>query len=99
MKLYVCYGTFMRTPRPGGHPCGNAYHGLKEAGHDPEVVRTYGFGPLPGFLNFTRREVKRLTGNYWVPVLLTDQGEVVQGSRRIMDWAQANPATAGTASP
>ncbi len=29
-----------------------------------------------------RREVKRLTGNYWVPVLVTDDGEVIQGSRR-----------------
>jgi hypothetical protein len=39
-----------------------------------------------------RREVKRLTGNYWVPVLVADDGEVVQGSRQIVDWARANPA-------
>ena len=31
MKLYVCYGTF-NTPRPGGHPCANAYHALTDAG-------------------------------------------------------------------
>jgi len=42
MKLYVCWGTF-QTPRPGGHPCGNAHKALVAAGHDPEVVRTYGF--------------------------------------------------------
>jgi len=101
VKLYVCYGTFRPAPRPGGHPCGNAYHSLKDAGYEPEVVRTYGLGLLPGFLNWTRREVKRLTGNYWVPVLLTDQGEVIQGSRKIMDWAKTNPptASAGTTSP
>jgi hypothetical protein len=93
VKLYVCYGTFKYAPRPGGHPCGNAYHALKEAGYDPDVTRTYGFGPLPGLLNWTRREVKRLTGNYWVPVLMTDQGEVIQGSRKIMDWVKANPST------
>jgi hypothetical protein len=100
MKLYVCYGTWKPAPRPGGHPCGNAYHALKDAGYEPDVVRTYGLGPLPGFLNWTRREVKRLTGNYWVPVLLTDQGEVIQSSRKIMDWAKANPrtASAGTTS-
>jgi len=42
MKLYVCWGTF-QTPRPGGHPCANAHKALVAAGHDPEVVRTYGF--------------------------------------------------------
>ena len=26
MKLYVCYGTWKPAPRPGGHPCGTAYH-------------------------------------------------------------------------
>jgi len=38
MKLYVCWGTFP-SPRPGGHPCGNAYKALREAGHDPARVR------------------------------------------------------------
>ena len=38
MKLYVCWGTFKNPLRPGGHPCGNAYHALKDAGHDPEVL-------------------------------------------------------------
>src|SRR5437764_4703313 len=71
MKIYVCYGTFKVPARPGGHPCGNAYHALVEAGHRPEVVRSYGLGLLPDALNQTagRREVKRLTGNSWVPVL------------------------------
>ena len=59
MKLYVCWGTFS-TPRPGGHPCANAYHALKDAGHDPEVIKSYGFAPLPGVFNQTRgrREVQ-----------------------------------------
>jgi hypothetical protein len=99
MKLYVCYGTFKPAPRPGGHPCGNAYHALKDAGHDPEVVKAYGLGLLPSIGNRTRgrQEVKRLTGNYWVPVLVTDDQTVIQGSKEIMDWARANPATAGAA--
>ena len=96
MKLYVCYGTFTTTPRPGGHPCGNAYRALKGAGHDPEVIRTYGSGFLPEIFNRTpgRREVKRLTGNTWVPVLVTDEDEVIQGSQKIIDWAHAHPAVA-----
>ena len=50
MKLYVCYGTWKPAPRPGGHPCGNAYHALKDAGYEPEVKRSYGLGPFPSAL-------------------------------------------------
>lgn len=93
MKLYVCYGTFNKTPRPGGHPCGNAYDALRRAGHDPEVVKAYGLGVLPGIFNMTkgRREVKRLTGSYSVPVLVTDDGEAVADSKKIVAWAEAHP--------
>ena len=92
MKLYVCWGTFP-SPRPGGHPCGNAYRALKEAGHDPEVIKSYGLGPLPAFLNNTRgrREVKELTGQSWVPVLVTDDGEAIHDSKKIVEWAKAHP--------
>ena len=99
MKLFVCYGTWKPAPRPGGHPCGNAYHALRDAGYDPEVHRCYGLGVLPGFMNVTpgRREVMRLTGSHWVPVLITDDGEAVSGSKKIMDWAADHPAAQGAA--
>src|ERR671916_823848 len=99
MKLYVCYGTWTRAPRPGGHPCGNADRALREAGHDPEVVKAYGLGMLPGIFNRTsgRQEVKRKTGSYMVPMLETDDGQVVLGSQEIVDWAKAPPASAGAA--
>ena len=42
-----------------------------------------------------RREVKRLTGNYRVPVMVGDDGTVVQGSKRIAEWAQVHPAHVG----
>lgn len=98
MKLYVCYGTFKAAPRPGGHPCGAAYHALRDAGHDPEVVKAYGLAGVP-LINRTagRREVKELTGSETVPVLVTDTGEVVNESQRIIEWARANPA--GAAAP
>jgi Glutathione S-transferase, N-terminal domain len=97
MKLYVCYGTFKFAPRPGGHPCGNAYHALKDAGYSPDVVKSYGWGILPDAFNETkgRKEVEQLTGNRWVPTLVTDDGTVVQGSHEIVDWAKANPAGSG----
>jgi Glutathione S-transferase, N-terminal domain len=93
VKLYVCWGTFP-TPRPGGHPCRNAHEALRRAGHRPEVVLSYGLGVLPDFLNQTRgrREVKELTGNNWVPALVLDDGTVIDGSREIVAWAEANPA-------
>jgi hypothetical protein len=89
VKLHVCYGTFP-TPRPGGHPCRNAYQALKDAGHDPEVKRVYGaaFGPLkemPG-----RKRVREMTGQSWVPVLELED-TTIAGSDRIVEWAQANP--------
>ena len=97
MKLYVCWGTWKRAPRPGGHPCGNAYHALREAGHDLEVIRAYGLGILPDTpFNRTsgRAEAKRLTGSSMVPVLVTDDGEVVADSKNIVAWAEENPARA-----
>lgn len=96
MKLYVCWGTFPNPLRPGGHPCGNAYHALKDAGYEPEVIRSYGLMLLPDKpFNETagRREAKRLTGSSTVPVLVTDDGEVINESKKIVAWAKANPAT------
>ena len=94
MKLYVCWGTFP-APRPGGHPCRNAYQALTEAGHRPELVKSYGFGLLPDKpFNQTagRRRAKELTGDAWVPVLELDDGTAISGSQRIVEWAAANPA-------
>jgi Glutathione S-transferase, N-terminal domain len=94
MKLYVCWGTF-QTPRPGGHPCHNAYEALKEAGWDPQLKKVYGLGVLGSALNPLRREVRELTGQNIVPVLVTDDGEVIQDSKRIIEWASQNPAASG----
>jgi hypothetical protein len=97
MKLYVCWGTFPVPARPGGHPCANAYHALRDAGHDPEVVRSYGLALLPDTpFNATagRRRAKELTGKSTVPVLELDDGTAIGGSKEIVAWAQANPAAA-----
>lgn len=98
MKLYVCWGTFPvpwprrdRTWRPSGHPCKIAHDALKQAGHSPEVVKSYGLAPLPDITN-GRKEVRRMTGESFVPVLVLDHGEVIQDSRNIAAWARDNPA-------
>jgi hypothetical protein len=91
VELYVCWGTFP-APRPGGHPCRNAHEALGDAGWHPDVRKTYGFGPLPHALTPRRGKVRELTGQNWVPVLVTDDGEVIRDSRNIVAWAKANPA-------
>jgi hypothetical protein len=99
MKLYVCWGTFP-SPRPGGHPCRNAYEALREAGHDPEVVLAYGLALLPDQpFNATagRKRAKRLTGKSTVPVLELDDGTAIYDSKKIIAWARANPAVPAAA--
>ena len=88
MKLYVCWGTF-QIPGARSHPCRNAHQALEAAGHDPEVIRARGFGALPDITR-GRKEVKQLSGQSWVPLLVTDEGEIVQGSDAIVTWAGAN---------
>ena len=94
MKLYVCYGTFPTPLLPGAHPCRTAYVALRRAGHEPKLERTGGAAMLP-FIPFNltpgRLKVRSLTGRLEVPVLVTDDGEVVQGSKEIAEWAQKNP--------
>ena len=93
MKLYICWGTF-QTLRPGGHPCANAHKALVEAGYEPEVVKVRGLGVGPGFLQVTtdgRREVEELSGSKVVPVLVTDDGEVIGDSSQIAEWARDHP--------
>ena len=92
MKLYVCWGTF-QTFGPG-HPCRNALDALRAAGHEPRMVRSYGWGLLPAAFNRSegRRLARRATGRSWLPLLETATGEVVAGSERIAEWAAAHPA-------
>jgi hypothetical protein len=63
---------------------------LKDAGHAPEVVRTYGFAALPDVTS-GRKEVRRLTGESFVPVLILNDGVVIQDSKNIVAWARDNP--------
>jgi hypothetical protein len=93
VKLYVCWGTF-QTIRPGGHPCHNAYQALRMAGYDPEVVKVRGLAVGPRFVHVVtegRKQIEGLTGQRAVPVLVTDEGELIRDSHRIIDWAEANP--------
>jgi len=91
VKLCVCWNV---KRGPLGHPCGNAHHALRQAGHEPEVIKAHGSRLLPDRFNQTdgRREATRLTGNKTVPILVTDEGEVVSDSKAIVAWAREHPA-------
>ena len=93
MKLYVCWGTFQTFGR--GHPCRNALDALKAGGHDPEIIRSYGWGLLPNALNRSegRRLARKKTGKSWLPLLITDRGDVVVGSENIKTWAARHRST------
>jgi hypothetical protein len=86
------WGT-LQTPRPSGHPCRNAYEALRTAGRDLEVIKVQGLGVGPGFMHVMtegRKEVERLSGQHAVPVLVTDSGEVIADSKKIVEWAEQN---------
>ncbi len=92
MKLYVCWGTF-QTFGPG-HPCRNALDALRGAGHHPEIVRSYGWGLLPAALKpyEGRRLARQATGKSWLPLLLTDSGDIITGTQDIKTWAARHPS-------
>ena len=95
MKLYICWTTIQTIRPPHGHPCHNAYKAVTDAGYDPEVIKVRGLGIGPKFMHVMtagRKEVEKLTGQPAVPVLVTDDGEVIQDSQRIVEWATEHPA-------
>ena len=64
MKLYVCWerspcrGPVAVSPGVwGNHPCKKAHDALLHAGHSPDVMKVYGFAPLPDITR-GRKEVK-----------------------------------------
>ncbi len=96
MKLYTCgqKGKGGNLPFPLTHACGKAVDALEEAEHQYEIEVVPGYRLLP----WTRRgdaraEIRKLTGQDDVPVLVLDDGNAITGSGNIADWATANSAT------
>ena len=57
------------------------------------MVKCYGFAQLPDVTS-GRKEVKRLTGESFVPVLVLDDGTIIKDSKTIAAWARTNPVGA-----
>ena len=93
MKLYTCPAGKNGASLPVvKHPCGLAAKALDEAGHEYALEKVGGFKALPFTRRGKRDEIKRLTGQEDVPVLVLDDGGTVTGTKAIRQWARANPA-------
>jgi glutaredoxin len=77
-----------------GHPCGRAAKALDDAGYEYELRDLPGYRLAPwtwGQRHRGRYEVKELTGQVNLPVLVLDEGKTIVGSGTIADWAKAHP--------
>jgi glutathione S-transferase len=96
MKLYVCGQKDKGASLPGPirHACGGAMKALDEAGLEYELEVVPGYRLLPWTRGGdARAEVRELTGQDNVPVLLLDDGTAIAGSGKIVDWAESHPTT------
>jgi len=66
-----------------------------DAGHTYEVEVVGGFKNIPLSRRGRRGRIRELTGQDDVPVLVTDDDTVVQGSERIVGWAREHAGPAG----
>jgi hypothetical protein len=89
MKLYICWS----TNGSDHHDCAKVHKALLAAGHNPQMQKARGSEFLPKFLQFkVRREVFALTGSYFVPVLVLDDGTAINKPDAIVAWAKEHPA-------
>ena len=91
MVLYTCPARTHGANAPViKHPCGVAAQALDRAGHSYTVKTVGGFKNIPFSRIGKRSEIRELTGQDDVPVLLLDDGSTVQSSGAIVAWAAAN---------
>ncbi len=89
MVLYTCPARTHGADAPLiKHPCGVAAKALDAAGHTYTVKTVGGFKNLPFSRRGRRTEIMALTGQQDVPVLVLEDGTVVQGSGAIVAWAE-----------
>ncbi len=90
MKLYTCGQEDHAAAL--GHPCGRAAKALRDSGHDFEIETVEGYRLMPWTRRGKRDEIREISGQENVPVLVADDGEVVSGSGTIARWAKEHPA-------
>ena len=93
MILYTCGQK--KSHAAVGHACARAANALDDAGYEYELRDLPGYRMVPwtwGKRRRDREEVRELTGQIGLPVLALDEGKVVVGSGKIIEWAKAHPA-------
>lgn len=89
MKLYICWS----TNGSDHHDCHKVHQALVDAGHEPEIIKARGQEHLPVFLQGkARREVFAMTGSYFVPVLVLEDGTAINEPDAAVAWAGSHTA-------
>jgi hypothetical protein len=92
MTLHVCH---IDDGGPPPHACRRAQRALRGGGHDFQKVVS-GRGKLFGlFTTGTRPELKAISGQEKLPVLVLADGTTVNGSANIIAWARSNAPAGG----
>ncbi len=93
MTLHVCH---IDDGGPPPHACRRTQRALSAAGHDFHKIVS-GRGKLFGlFTTGTRPELKAISGQETLPVLVLADGTTVNGSAKIIAWAKANAPAGGS---
>jgi glutathione S-transferase len=87
LTLYVCH---IDEGGPPPHACKRAQKALHGAGHDFEKI-VFARGKLFGLFTKGRRpELKAISGQEQLPVLMLPDGSTINGSASIIAWARAH---------
>jgi hypothetical protein len=87
LALYVCH---IDEGGPPPHACKRAQKALRGAGHDFEKI-VFARGKLFGLFTKGRRpELKALSGQEQLPVLMLPDGSTINGSASVIEWARAH---------
>jgi glutathione S-transferase len=92
LTLYVCH-IDEGGPRP--HACKRVQQALRSAGHDFEKIVFARGRPFGLFTKGRRPELRAMSGQEQLPVLMLPDGSTVNGSASIIAWAKANSPRAG----
>ena len=96
MVLYTCgQKKHAGNLGPLSHPCGRAANALDDAGHPYELKVVGGYRLMPwtwASRSDDRAEIRELSGQDNVPILVLNDGDVVSGSGAIARWAKDHSA-------
>jgi Glutathione S-transferase, N-terminal domain len=87
LTLYVCH---IDDGGPPPHACKRAQRALRSAGHDFDKVVAGKGRPFGLFTTGRRPELKQLSGQEKLPILLLTDGSTINGSANIIAWAQSH---------